>query len=150
MDQLYQQAADGPIIIVYSSRWGNGALIVTGDPDQGVRVVPLPDLTPAAVAQQVNRLWNAVCAVDGDLTGQAHAQKDTHELLGWLWDTITGPVLHELGIAEPSGPAAASLVVPVGILAYLPIQDRAGGAGFGLGGGDRADGQGGEGEHDVP
>ncbi|GAA3683538.1 hypothetical protein GCM10022224_055160 [Nonomuraea antimicrobica] len=121
MDRLHEQAADGPIIMVYSSRWGSGASIVTGDPEQRVRVVPLPDLTPTAAAQQVNRLWDALRAVDGDFTGRARAQQEMHALLGWLWDAITGPVLRELGIAEPSGPRPRVWWGLVGVLAYLPI-----------------------------
>jgi hypothetical protein len=55
IDRLHRQAAGGPIVTVYSSRWGSGALLVTTDPEPRVRVVPLPDLTPATVAQRINR-----------------------------------------------------------------------------------------------
>lgn len=113
--RLHQQASAGPLVLIYVSPWRADALIVTADPAHPVQVVPLPDLTEDAAYEQVNRLRAAA----DDVTGCA--QREVHAVLGWLWDTITGPVLHHLGITGEEGSRPRIWWCPVGILAYLPL-----------------------------
>jgi hypothetical protein len=50
LDELLPAAQEGPIITVNVSAYRSDAIILT---PQGVQVVPLPDLTPEAVVEQV-------------------------------------------------------------------------------------------------
>jgi tetratricopeptide (TPR) repeat protein len=117
--RLHHQASAGPIVVVYVSRRRADALIVTLDSAHPVQVVPLPDLTEDAAYEQANRLWAAHEAAADEVAGRA--QREVHAVLGWLWDTITGPVLDYLGITGEDGSRPRIWWCPVGILAYLPL-----------------------------
>ncbi len=109
---LQRQAGAGPVVVVYVSRWRADALIVTTDPAHPVEVVTLPELTQDAAVEQANRLRSAV---------RQGAQGEVRAVLGWLWDTITGPVLDHLRITGGPGPRPRIWWCPVGVLAYLPL-----------------------------
>lgn len=118
---LRRQAEDGPIVVVFASRWRAGALIVRPDPDRPVEVVPLPGLTEARVADRAGYLRFARDAADGPITGRAQAQREVHEVLAWTWDVITGPVLDHLGFTGQADPRPRIWWCPIGALAYLPL-----------------------------
>lgn len=93
--ELTEAAAEGPVVVVNVSWIGSHALILTSE---GIRTpVPLPDLTVENVNQQVTEYLSAL-----DPTAPpAEAQQRLTDTLGWLWDSIAGPVLTELGYDQP-------------------------------------------------
>ena len=125
--QLALQAQDGPVVFIYTSPSRCDALIVTGDPRSPVRLVPLADLTEEDAYRQANRLLNAR-RVAGDPRAdpivRIAAQPEILDVLAWMWDTLTGPVLAALGLVTTPADGQPSPRVwwcPVGILAYLPL-----------------------------
>ena len=126
VDQLVAQAQDGPVVFIYTSSTRCDALILSADRHASVRVVPLVDLTERTVYQQANRLLDARRTADDDAFDAMEriaAQTEILDILAWMWDTITSPVLTELGYTTPpSGNAWPQMWwCPVGILAYLPL-----------------------------
>jgi CHAT domain-containing protein len=104
-------------VIVNISRWRCDALIVE---DTGVTSVPLP-LTADESFNQVNRYLVAL---------QQHTEPDeiplqerkTAEVLEWMWDSITQPVLDGLNIFEAApGQLQRIWWCPTGPLTLLPI-----------------------------
>lgn len=124
ISELSHQAHDGPVILVYASRSRSDALILTGDPDTPVLVVPLVHLTESEAIDRARRVL-AIHNIDGG-TGAQHAdtQEEILDILGWIWDTIAEPVLLALGhTGIPAGGAVWPRVwwCPIGILAFLPL-----------------------------
>jgi len=121
--QLAAQAQDGPVVFTYTSRSRCDALIVTADPATPVRLIPLPSLTQTDAIRQIGRLLNARWAA-GDSGTRTAVQRDTLDVLAWLWDTVTEPVMTALGhTCSPADgqPWPRVWWCPVGILAYLPL-----------------------------
>ncbi|MEU1752659.1 CHAT domain-containing protein [Micromonospora matsumotoense] len=109
-------AAAGPIVLVNVSPHRCDALIVTPD---GIRVLPLPDLTPDRLTEMVTRF---LAAVRDDVPSmfrnrQERGEETVTDTLAWLWDTIAGPVLDAL---DPA-PDDRLWWVPTGPLALLPL-----------------------------
>ncbi|MGF1428256.1 CHAT domain-containing protein [Kitasatospora sp. LaBMicrA B282] len=125
---LLATADRGPVVLAYCSAYRSDALVLTPG---GVRTVPLPQATPAAVAHQVARLDRALAAAT-DPAGEQRAQQDIAEVLAWTWDCVTAPVLDALGLlGAPPGDAWPRLWwSPGGALAALPLHaaGRHGGA----------------------
>ncbi|MFE3188015.1 CHAT domain-containing protein [Nocardia sp. NPDC059240] len=119
-----QAAVDGPIVIlfVHLPPVGGHALVIPADPEDPVRAVPLPQLTPLARIQKLKSLDDIVSGQHSSLAARTRAENQLHELLEWLWDAIADPVLTELRIAEPTGKLPRVWWCPVGDLAFLPIQ----------------------------
>jgi hypothetical protein len=120
--KLAEQAADGPVIFTYASESGCGAVVLTGDPGDPVRAISL-QLTEDEAFRQAERLLN-VLEADADRPGSPAGQAEVHDVLGWMWDAIAGPILTRLGYTDP--PAAGRpwprvWWCPVGVLAYLPL-----------------------------
>ncbi|WP_194916627.1 CHAT domain-containing protein [Catenulispora rubra] len=123
----------GPVVLVTSCSYRSDALIVTGDPSDPVRVVPLPGLTETDVIANAARLTPAYRAMSGaafDRDGRdlnpPHAAPDDgiFEVLAWLWTTIAEPVLVALGhTGTPADGEEWPRVwwCPVGPLAFLPL-----------------------------
>lgn len=124
---LTAQAADGPVVYVSVAPTRCDALVLTGDPRDPVRVVPLGGLTDVEAARRIMTLGRAIDATGDpavDPVGRRTAQRDILGVLAWLWDTITEPVLTALGHTEPPAPGEPWPRVwwcPVGLLAYLPL-----------------------------
>jgi hypothetical protein len=99
--KLAAAAADGPVVVVNVSRFGSHALILTSS---GVlEPVPLTGLTPETVPEQVVGFLAALDQVSssrGRGRGWALGQQRIADTLGWLWDTVAGPVLDRLDITE--------------------------------------------------
>lgn len=122
---LRRQADDGPVIFVTTGHNRSDALILAAGQHPAVRHVPLPGLTPGAVAEQANRFLAArVAAFSAGQADRHSARADLREILGWLWDTTTAPILAALGHSSSPAPGQAWPRVwwcPVGVLAYLPL-----------------------------
>ena len=128
--QLASHARGGPVVFTYTSPSRCDALILTDDPATPVRVVPLTDLTEQDAYRQANRLLAARQAAGdtgADPAARIAAQTEILDVLAWMWDTLTGPVLAALGhITTPAvgQPWPRVWWCPVGILAYLPLHSR--------------------------
>ncbi|WP_225824080.1 CHAT domain-containing protein [Streptomyces naphthomycinicus] len=115
LTDLTAQAHEGPIVYVNVSRHRCDALIITPD---GVRSCALNRLSEEAVSHRVRALHTAFTE------GRLAAEQVIHDTLEWLWDTVVGPVLGELGLtAEPAadGPWPRIWWAPVGSLSLLPL-----------------------------
>ncbi|TDO48605.1 CHAT domain-containing protein [Kribbella sp. VKM Ac-2527] len=116
---LQQAAAAGAIVLVNSGEAGRDAVLLRPG---SVEHVPLDRLRPADVEAQLGRLLGVERQGD-ELVGVAPTGA-THDLLGWLWETVTEPVLTALGHAGP--PADGDVLprvwwVPIGTLGLLPL-----------------------------
>ncbi|MFJ8538330.1 CHAT domain-containing protein [Streptomyces sp. NPDC093591] len=115
LSDLTAQAHEGPIVYVNVSRHRCDALIITPD---GVRSRALDGLSEETVSHRVRALHTAFTE------GRLAAEQAIHDTLEWLWDTVAGPVLGELGLtAEPAadGPWPRMWWAPVGSLSLLPL-----------------------------
>ncbi|WP_217142501.1 CHAT domain-containing protein [Streptomyces sp. AC627_RSS907] len=119
LDELLEAAADGPVVLINVSGYRSDALIVR---PSGVTVVGLPDVTPDSVAGRAAAFGAALAVSARPGAGEAGAQTTAAEVLGWLWDFVTGPVLERLGhTSAPSDAWPRVWWSPVGQLALLPI-----------------------------
>jgi len=127
LSHLAAQARYGPVIFPYATPSRCDAVILTGEPGTPVRVVPLPGLTENDAISQANRLLRArrlALGEDTSLRARRAAHNEILDILAWMWDVITGPILTSLGHATT--PAAGQSWprvwwCPVGILGYLPL-----------------------------
>ncbi|MDF2258350.1 CHAT domain-containing protein [Streptantibioticus ferralitis] len=126
IDQLRRQTDDNPIVYVTVHDEHGHALIVADDPVQPVRVVDLPNLSEYAAAEHIDQLRTAQqTALDGTRPARERsaAQRQILDVLSWLWDTITEPVLRHLGYttSPDDDPWPRIWWCPVGICTYLPL-----------------------------
>jgi hypothetical protein len=102
LEDMAPAAAAGPVVTVNVSQHGCAALILT---EGKVRAVRLPALTIEGVAARVPAFHDALDSVHrGGLVARLEAQAAIRDTLGWLWDTVTGPVLDALGYRRPPPP----------------------------------------------
>ncbi|MEU2930730.1 CHAT domain-containing protein [Streptomyces sp. NPDC007251] len=123
---LRRHAEQGPVVIVNISERRCDALILRADAERPVLTVPLTGLTQAEVIAHLLRLTRAVFAAPNDpsLLTRRDAQRDLDEILRWLWDRVTSPVLGALGLTAPSSdtqPLPRIWWCPVGLMAYFPL-----------------------------
>ena len=121
---------EGPVVAVYVTEAGGGALIVGGGK---VQPVALPALTQTEAFGRLNTLIEARRAAvdaDADPFTRIQSQNRVFEVLGWMWDAIAGPVLDALGhtrrpVEDVEGGEDEAWPrlwwCPVGILAFLPL-----------------------------
>ncbi|UJW30995.1 CHAT domain-containing protein [Saccharothrix sp. AJ9571] len=122
---LRAQSVNGPVVVLNTSPIRSDALIyASGDLD----VLPFPGTTTEVLAEQAGKLLRAVETssgrwATGDEAAQRSAQEQITDVLGWLWDTITQPVLDHLGFTgPPAGRAWPRLWwIPTGPLGFLPV-----------------------------
>jgi tetratricopeptide (TPR) repeat protein len=125
--ELAQHAENGPVVFVYASTSRCDALILTPAADHPVRLVPLPGLTYADARHNAARLVNAQQAAADDHSDSAAriaSESEILDILAWLWDNVTGPILTALGHDTPPADTGRWPRVwwcPVGILSYLPL-----------------------------
>ncbi|NYE44501.1 tetratricopeptide (TPR) repeat protein [Streptomyces fulvorobeus] len=112
-------AERGPVVVAYSSVYGSDALVLR---PEGVRLVPLPQVSPQAVAEQVARLDEALTAATSP-TGERSAQKAVEAVLAWTWDRVAEPVLDRIGLLDAPADSDWPRLwwSPVGALAALPL-----------------------------
>ncbi|MFF0176013.1 CHAT domain-containing tetratricopeptide repeat protein [Micromonospora profundi] len=92
----------GTVVIINVAAHRCDALLVTGT---STHHVPLPNLTSEDITRHAAA---SIRPTDAGLT----------ETLGWLWDTIAGPVLDRLDQLDPTGHV---WWMPTGALSFLPI-----------------------------
>ncbi|UXY27235.1 CHAT domain-containing protein [Streptomyces sp. HUAS TT20] len=112
-EELLAASGQGPIVVVNLSPLRSDALVVR---PTGVTVVPLPAITPEAVATLVDTFQAAVAKAD------AAANDTMLDGLAWLWDNLAEPVL---SVAAPGkrrvGPLPRLWWCPTGPLSHLPL-----------------------------
>jgi hypothetical protein len=123
---LSGQAADGPVVIVTTSDTRSDALILTGDPGQPLRPVPLPSVSRGAAHNQASRLHAACLNLAESVPGSdpyAAAEAQIRVVLAWLWDAVAEPVLGAIGrTSTPRQDVWPRLWwCPTGALAALPL-----------------------------
>ncbi|MFD5291613.1 CHAT domain-containing protein [Streptomyces rochei] len=127
--ELKQAAADGPVVVVNVSGYGGHALIVRADEPEP-EVVELRAISPDDVAARVSELLSALRAQTdprASFLARERARHLTHDVLGWAWDGIVGPILARLRDAapSPSGHRASAPPrlwwCPVGLVGLLPL-----------------------------
>lgn len=98
--ELQGAATGGAIALVNVGTLGGDAVVLTSDSTVRVR---LPNLVDADVDAQANALAGVEIYTEGSVQKAiATTPKGaTHELLAWLWETITEPVLTALGHNAP-------------------------------------------------
>jgi tetratricopeptide (TPR) repeat protein len=110
-------ACQGPVVLVNVSRYRSDALVLTGD---GVRVVPLPGLTPDRLTRAVDLHLRTVRAMRA--AGSRHLVADRlAEVCAWLWHTVAGPVLDALELLPREYGRPRLWWCPTGPLALLPL-----------------------------
>jgi tetratricopeptide (TPR) repeat protein len=122
-EQLLVQAEHGSVVVLTTNAMRSDAILLTSG---GITSVPLTDLSRADVVDQVASFHQAqrTIAEAESAIARANAVKSMGRVLAWLWDHVTGPVLHALGYdEEPSDgePWPQLWWVPVGPLSLLPV-----------------------------
>jgi hypothetical protein len=121
---LCAAGTDGPVAIVNASTYGCHALLVT---PTGVQVVHLPDLTHDQVIQQANTLLSILdrATQHQPFLEQERDRRTVLDILDWLWDTVTEPILTSLGHTNPPPADTAAWPriwwCPTGPLTMLPL-----------------------------
>jgi CHAT domain-containing protein len=111
---LTASMGDSTVVIVNVSRYRCDALAVTSS---GVRLIPLPGLTAETAGDNARRYRDALSADADDVIA---------DVLGWLWDSVTGPVLNALSCAaSPDGPWPRLWWCPIWSLNALPLHAAA-------------------------
>lgn len=133
--ELARAAAGGTAVIVNVSQFRCDALAVTPG---GVTVIPLPGLTAAQATYRANQFLEALREL-ADAPVERSGSRDRpdpsramDEVLGWLADAVTGPVLDRLGFGcAAEGPLPRLWWCPTGPVTVLPLhaagRDGAGG-----------------------
>ncbi|HVV11952.1 CHAT domain-containing tetratricopeptide repeat protein [Amycolatopsis sp.] len=119
-DELRAAASEGPIVTL-NVAYGGSALLLTAD---GIAALPLPGVTASEVVDQVNAFHVALREAYDPAADRAAAQAVLSDVLKWLWDNITGPVLDALGYhGTPVGsePWPRCWWAPGGYLSLLPL-----------------------------
>jgi tetratricopeptide (TPR) repeat protein len=114
--ELLAQAGQGPIVVVNISAYRCDALVLT---DNGLRLRPLPQLTPGIVSDHVTRFLNALATDCQSQFRRAreHGEQILAETMSWLWHNVCAPVLDTV----PTGPGRRMWWIPTGLLGFLPL-----------------------------
>lgn len=127
IEQLSAHARSGPVVFLTASSQRCDALILTGDQRVPVHVVPLTMLTQVEAHRRSNQLSDALRkAQDADVDpgARVRAQGEILDILAWIWDCVTEPVMDALGYTmTPNADQDWPRVwwCPVGTLASLPL-----------------------------
>lgn len=116
---LIEQAAQGPLAVINTSRYRCDALIVTTG---GVQLQPLPALSEDELLERLEDLLHALNVDRPSPMREARkrAERTIRDVLAWLSDTITAPVLNALE-HEPSSSPARLWWIPTGLLSFFPL-----------------------------
>jgi hypothetical protein len=119
-DELRTAADQGPVV-TFNVAYGGNALLLTKD---DITALPLPRLTAPAVIDQVNAFHVALREAYDPAADRVAAQGVLTDVLKWLWDNVTGPVLDTLGYhGTPADDAPWPRLwwAPGGYLSLLPL-----------------------------
>ncbi|MGS2646644.1 CHAT domain-containing protein [Streptosporangium sp. LJ11] len=122
-EQLLAQAVDGPVVVFNISVIRSDALLLTVG---GVTSLRLPGLDEDTVIDMIDAFRQALRATGapGPRAARILAQTTIRQILEWLWENATGPVLDALGYHRPPPPGRPwprVWWVPGGLLGQLPI-----------------------------
>ncbi|MER6047145.1 CHAT domain-containing protein [Streptomyces sp. NPDC001793] len=120
---LLTAAAEGPVVVLNVSTYRSDALLLT---DAGIEVLPLPDLTPAAVVARAAAFVESVDEAYGEhgVPRAVAAMRTLGDILRWLWDAVAKPVLDRLGLRTvpcDGEPWPRVWWCPTGWLSFLPL-----------------------------
>lgn len=104
---LKAAAGAGTIVLVNVSSFRCDAFIIQSG---GIQLLPLKELSQKAIEQQTKDWEERQISLDS--------------ILGWLWDTVAGPVLDNLGFAERDGHNhkwPRLWWIPTGLLSRFPL-----------------------------
>jgi tetratricopeptide (TPR) repeat protein len=124
LGELLECTVAGPIAFVNVSRYGCHALLLT---KAGIEAVELPGLTFENAHEKGNAMLGIMQRareLDPDDPQADIDRWDLFEILGWLWENVTGPVLDALGYAaqvEDDADAPRIWWCPTGPVAGLPL-----------------------------
>ena len=124
--ELRRAATAGPVALINVDAIRSDALLLTAS---GVRVVPLPALSAGEVRARATGFLEALSEYHAPGAGPVTASQ-TEDLLssvlGWLWDTVAGPVLAELKLTSAGRGSAleTDVVVPDGLDVAAPAPCR--------------------------
>lgn len=116
---LIEQATEGPLVVINVSRYRCDALIVT---TEGVQLQPLPALSEHELLECLEDLLHAL-NVDRPSPvreAQKRAERTIRDVLAWLSDTITSPILNALELKSNRSPARLWWI-PTGLLSFFPL-----------------------------
>lgn len=122
--ELLSATANGPVVLVNVAELRSDALILR---PAGVEVVELAEVNPGAVTKQVDAFLSALSDAQAPGTEPTHrkaAEAQLAEVMGWLWDSVTAPILDRLGFTRAPGghqPWPHVYWCPSGPLAFLPF-----------------------------
>lgn len=120
---LREPITGGPVVIVNASRYGCHALVIASE----VHVVSLPDLTYRHAVDHANSLLGVLGLVthpDRSIGDRDQYRRTVLDILGWLWDAVTEPILTSLGHTDRPAPGAGWPRIwwcPTGPLTVLPL-----------------------------
>ncbi|MFL4909199.1 CHAT domain-containing protein [Streptomyces sp. MMS24-I2-30] len=122
-EELLRSGAHGPVVVLNNSAYRTDALLLTRD---GLDVLPLPDVTPDAVAEWMPVLSEAPDQIhhpEATLADRLEGEERFRAGLAWLWDAIAAPVLDALGIGAPAPgrPLGRIWWCPTFTLSALPL-----------------------------
>ncbi|GAB3234423.1 CHAT domain-containing protein [Glycomyces halotolerans] len=121
VEELLAESAEGPIAALSISGQGSYALIVRPD---GIERVELRYATFERAAANVNAYIGAIRELytGTGLLAQRRAQRAVEEVLTWVHEAVTAPVLGRLGFG-PSDPEDCPRMwwAPGGLLSLLPL-----------------------------
>ncbi|MFE3160830.1 CHAT domain-containing protein [Streptomyces sp. NPDC059221] len=123
VEELLAEAVQGPIVVFNISGYRSDALVLTHD---GITHLELPGITVVTVSERIGAFHRALAAASAGASNALRraAQNEMSDVLEWLWDNATGPVLDLLGHHDrPSDEADWPRVwwVPGGSLGLLPL-----------------------------
>jgi tetratricopeptide (TPR) repeat protein len=123
IDELVAEAGPGPVVLLNISRYRSDALLLTTG---GVRSLPLPGLDYETVVDRVSAFHEALSIASSGRTGTVRidAQGKLRDVLTWLWENGSSPVLDALGYRAAPAPGAPWPRVwwaPGGLLSLLPV-----------------------------
>ena len=121
---LRAATAGATVVLVLAHESRGEALLVPADPAEPVEHIALPGLTDAAAYEHIAALTTALRDAVDPTAGpdlREAAQSELHDVLGWLWDEVTSPVLARLDTAGPGRAKPRLWWCPVGPVVRLPL-----------------------------
>ncbi|WP_371657415.1 CHAT domain-containing protein [Streptomyces sp. NBC_00280] len=123
-DRLCHAADEGPVVWLNVAEDRCDALVVAGG---RVTVVPLPGLSEASALERCNTYLESLSYAaqfrgPEDFLVRERFREELVDMLAWLWDTVTEPVLDALGFTgTPGEPLPRLWWCPTGSLTFLPL-----------------------------